>query len=165
MSSQIHTRCPNCGNTLPKLLDYSGSPFRICPFCSQEFFDQAIHEPAFYDPPKPTWNWLHFLGPGLIIMYVLWIIVSIYLIHLNGSRAVWLLVFPYPILVGAIPAFFIFRKEHKQYKAAKAKYNSSVTRLQDKDYVIRLLDHGYRIPKTFLSAHYPELVNYTPPSH
>lgn len=154
--------CPRCGFEFQNILDYSGTPIRTCPACRLEYFDKDVREPAFYDPTKfhpdyvstfliPLWPF----GIGAIIL----IIVAIYIGHIG---AILLPVFP-----AACYLYLVYTKlkhARKAFVEQQQAYSASCTRLQDQSYILRLLDYGYHIPKHYLHAHCPDLVDYNPQS-
>ena len=164
----VHTRkcCPHCGKlyetytTYSKnFADHSGSPFRDCRSCGNQFFDKDFREPGFYEhPQRATW-WQALLAPlypfGVAGIFI--IIIALGMGRPYGMFASIIPFAPYAYLV-----YTILRKNEDIYAQEVWEYKESQKRLANRDYILRLLDNRYPVPSSYLRSHHPDLVNYKP---
>lgn len=141
-------QCPHCkeGYHTPKQminLDYPwlGKPFVVCKKCGKEFLNENIAEPALKYDHVPTVNPLeHFIGNRLALL-----IVGIGCLVANpGDTAwfglVWLALYAASVVLG-------FTKTGQMNAILAKKYEDSVERLKNPDYVARLKKAGYHKTK------------------
>jgi hypothetical protein len=153
--------CPHCGELYRRYTNHdpvkTGCPIVTCKHCWGEFIDKDIKEEAFYAPPKN----LNFFRILLAPLYPFGIVGISLLIIGIANRITW------ATIVSIIPlALYLYlivimsKKRDELDQDALDDYNRSKKRLEDKDYVISLLELGYRVPKSFLKNKYPDLLNY-----
>ena len=162
----IHTRkyCPHCRHVYQSyssgskhLVVGQGCPIITCPRCGKVFFDKGIKEPAFYKKKEKISVFDMIMTP-MFPFGASGIFFSILALAYQSFK---------PMFV-AIPAFafyayilFICIKNRKEMEVELSKkYEDSVARLSNKEYVIALINHGYRVPKSFLRENHPDLLNY-----
>lgn len=154
--------CPYCNKTIISKIgsieSYAGSPFQRCPNCGKEYVNNHRYEPALspFEKHIPTKSDLFFdkagsvlIGSGLIVFIAL-------LGALFGAES-WDL--PGIFLIGALVVsspFIILglndmRKgvTSEMYQKIVDNYLSSLTRLLNKDYALKLKAHGFDVPDRY----------------
>ena len=166
----IHTRkyCPHCGHMYQnyssgtKHLEVGrGCPIINCPVCRKPFLDKDIKEPAFYEPPKKINLIQSLIGPlfPFGIGGILFLLGS-FLIKDEFAALVSLIFSLFALALYAYLVYISIKKRDEIADEALNEYKESQDRLSDKDYVILLINLGYRVPRSFLKNNYPELLDY-----
>lgn len=156
--------CPHCGhqyenyNTMTKSYTVSdGCPIITCKYCNRKFVDKDIKEPAFFSKPSKTNTFeliiapLYFLGIPLFLSYG---------IAIKNSNIFSLVV---AIVLSIIYIWFVCRsiKVKKDINTDFIKeYEESRIRCSNREYIVFLIDSGYKVPEYFLEVNYPDLLNY-----
>lgn len=162
----IHTRkyCPHCGHLYQRyssgtkhMTVAQGCPIVACPRCGESFLDKDIKEPAFYEKNKRV-NVLDVIMTPMFPFGVGGIFFSILAIAYKRFEFMY---FAIPCFAFYAFIIFIVIKNKNDIKEEIArKYEESKKRLSDKDYVVLLINLGYRVPKSFLRENHPDLLNY-----
>lgn len=167
MATYTSKSCPHCGALYETYSSYtkqfeshSGSPFRTCSACGRGFVDKDFQEPAFYWPPEPAKPWQALLAP-LFPFGIGGIFVIIICIGLGSFYGMIVSLFPFSFYFYLV--YKILKNKRKIYQQSLAEYRASEERVSNRDYILRLLACGYRVPRSFLSRQYPDLVNFKPP--
>ena len=156
MSQQSRKQCPRCRKHLVVPFAHTGSPICVCSTCGKEYYDKDIREAAFYDAPKWETNGRQLLFSFLLfgLPTVFFLVVAINLGHIGAF------VMPFvPFCFYVWLLWVDFRKMHRSYQKKKRLYEASLQRLQDPGYVARLIRYGYCVPRHYLAAHYPQLLD------
>lgn len=153
--------CPHC-TKLVATNDtfYEGSPVRTCIYCNGIYIDTDYKETAMQDKPPslPVWKipFYVFYPWGLLTAIFLFFV----LVYYDSVESLILPGISFVLYIFRIVRILLNRK--KIVSKMTQLYNASVLRMINPDYVMLLLDNGYKIPKKYLSKHHPALLSYTP---
>ncbi len=165
MATYTKKFCPHCRHMYQSystgtknMVVANGCPIITCPRCGKQFLDKDIKEPAFYDSPKEV------TIPKMIISL---------LFTPFGLAGMFLLIMsivyksPVEALISLLPfsgygylLYVSIKNKKKINEDTIREYEESKDRLSDKEYVVLLLDLGYRVPRSFLRKNYPDLLKY-----
>ncbi|MCM1157055.1 MAG: hypothetical protein NC300_00570 [Bacteroidales bacterium] len=151
----VEGKCPGCGGTVRERCNawVYGSPIRTCPHCQKEFLDNRWREVAidgFVPGSKNArfylWGMIGFLAATVVCILWLWRMVSTqghYPIKLVGCIVVG--------IAGTIGCAVVFLRIVTGYEDKQnARYmDESRKRLQDTDYVDKLISFGYTVPDEY----------------
>lgn len=151
----VEGNCPKCGKKIRESCNawVYGSPIRICPNCKSEFLDKRWREVAIdgFDPRanNPRFYIFGFFGfLAFTIVCVVWLMAMI-----NAQRS-------YPIrllgcivlgIIGTIGCAVVLLRQITGYEEKNnARFmEESQKRMQDKDYVEKLVAYGYSVPDVY----------------
>ena len=165
MATYTHKYCHNChklyhsySNLTKSQEQLTGSPILTCKYCGTMFIDRDVKEPALYK--KSTT--LNIFG---ILLAPIWPFGATALLFLfcsiktDGSISTAAAVFGVLSLIFYLYLIYVgIKNKDSINQEIKQEYNESIKRLKNKDYVIFLLNNGYKIPKRFLAANFPDLI-------
>lgn len=151
----VEGNCPKCGAKVRERCNawVYGSPIRTCPNCKKEFLDKRWREVAIDGFATGSKNAKLYLGATIAFLFftivcVLWLTNMIntqghYPIKLVGCIALG--------IVGTIGCAIVFLRIVTGYEDKQnAKYmDESKRRLQDENYVDKLISFGYAVPDEF----------------
>jgi hypothetical protein len=166
MSTQTFKKCPHCETVYESYTTYTkqyqnhtGSPFRRCSSCGCEFVDKDYKEPAFDDEPKKI-NLFQILLAPMFPFGLAGFGFAILSVCISEPGMLWIAALP---LLGYFYLVYTGVTKRNAIDASdRAAYNQSLKRVSDRNYIIRLLDCGYKVPSWFLSKKFPDLVGYSP---
>lgn len=152
--------CPNCGKNL-KLSDddfFYGSPIRQCPHCKQSYADYCYHEIALEGVRErdvrlqTTEEYKKSIKRGFI-----WLGVGLAAIALYAVTGLEIGFFLLIGLCCIIVFFASFKKDSEKklsvrVKAIEEEKQRSLRRMEDPDYVDKLIKAGFTIPEDFNAA-------------
>lgn len=151
----IEGNCPNCGAKTGENCNawVYGSPIRTCPKCKSEYLDNRWREVAIdgFDPRSnsPSFYIKGFFG--FLIFTIACIAVLIWMIRTQGHYPVKLLGCALLGIVGTLGCGVVFLRIKLGYEEKKNAVflEESKRRLQDKEYVEKLVSYGYNIPAEY----------------
>ena len=151
----VQGTCPKCGAQVREKCNawVYGSPIRTCPKCKNEFLDKRWREVAidgFATGPKSA---KLYLGAtiGFLVFTIICILWLRNLISTQGHYPTKLAGCIVVGIVGTIGCFIVFLRIITGYEDKQnAKYMAeSKRRLQDKEYIDKLISFGYTVPDEF----------------
>ena len=151
----VEGNCPKCGKKIREKCNawVYGSPIRTCPKCKSEFLDKRWREVAIdgFDPRTNNPKLYLFGFLGFLIFTILCIACRILMINIWGSYPTKLLGCIIIGIIGTIGCVLILLI---QITGIEDKNNAkfmeeSKKRLQDKNYVEKLISYGYDIPDIY----------------
>lgn len=165
MATYARKYCPHCGKQYQNYSTYTkdmtvkeGCPIITCPYCGHPFLDKDIKEPAFYQhQPKKTQPWQILIAPLFPFGFsciLLWILAIAY----ANSTCIYISLIPF-----AFYAYLVYiglKKRDEIDTDIIKEYKESQERVSDREYIIQLIELGYKIPTSFLEEKYPDLVYY-----
>lgn len=130
-----------------------GSPIRYCKACNAEFFDNRWRELAINGVEPASKNPKFYLGATIVsILFTcvcaLWLISDI---KIRGSYPIRLLGCVILGIISSIACLLVFLRIVTGYedKQNVKYYNESVQRLQNKEYVDKLISYGCNVPDIY----------------
>lgn len=152
----VQGNCPECGARVHEKCNawVYGSPIRTCPKCKKEFLDKRWREVAIDGFTPGSKNAKFYLG-GTVSFLLFTIACILWLRSMISTRG------HYPVkligcivvgIIGTIGCFVVFLRIVTGYEDKKnARYlDESKRRLQDKNYVDKLISFGYTVPDEFM---------------
>lgn len=159
-----HTRkyCPHCGHLYQTyssgtkhMTVKQGCPIVTCSRCGEKFLDKDIKEPAF-DKKTEKITVFNLIMTPMFPFGVGGIFCSILALAYQSFKP---MLFAIPFFAFYAFILYIAIKKRKEIESDLSKdYQESQKRLSNKDYVVLLINLGYRVPKSFLKENYPDLV-------
>lgn len=158
-------RCPHCGHGLAYGDDAKprwiyGSPIRWCPFCHNEYLDKNYHEIAIDGVPNNATKRITFFDTirfilGLCVLGILCYFVFNLLVNLKTVKFSFLLFMVfiglggwcYQLLESPLYRFF---KYQEMIDSIEKEKQASEKRMQDPEYVQKLIANKYRVPEKYL---------------
>lgn len=151
----VEGNCPKCGAKVRERCNawVYGSPIKTCPSCKSEFLDKRFREVAIdgFDPRanNPRLYLLGFFG-----FLVFTIVCAAWLIAMINARQSYPVKLVGCILVGIVGtvgcAVVLLRQMTGYEEKQNARFmEESQKRMQDKDYVEKLVAYGYSVPDTY----------------
>lgn len=147
--------CPKCGAKVKEKCNawVYGSPIRTCPKCNMEYLDTRWREVAVDGFAKGSKNAkLYFIATlGFLLFSVLCILRLIYVQKTDSYYSSELIGCIIVGFVGVLGCGLIFLRIVTGYEDKKNAIfmEESKKRLQDKNYVEKLVIYGYKIPDEF----------------
>ncbi len=130
-----------------------GSPIRNCKFCHAEYLDRRWREVAIdgYDPR--SMNSALYLK-GMIGFAVFALVAALFTVYSIQTRGSYNMRGAACILLGAFGSvmcliLFLRIKLGFEEKSQEKYRNESITRLQNPDYVQKLMHYGYHVPEEY----------------
>lgn len=157
--------CPHCGHfyqsysTATKNMTVKqGCPIVCCTKCGESFLDKDIKEPAFLPPEEGELNIFQMIVGLLFPFGVAGIFFLILGIVYKSMPAALISLIPFAFYAYLL---YVGIKNKKEINDdIKIAYKKSKDRLSNKDYVVELIELGYKVPLSFLENNYPELIGY-----
>lgn len=160
-----YKKCPPCGktyenyNNATKSMTVSdGCPIVTCKFCHKEFIDNDIKEPVFVgDEPSRASIFGIIISPLYLIGLPLFLSYGIAIKYKSFFATIIAIVFSIAYL------WFVYKgiKVKKEINEDFIKeYEESKKRCSNREYIVFLINSGYKIPEHFLEANYPDLIDY-----
>lgn len=152
----IEGNCPGCGKKLRERCNawVYGSPIRTCPNCQKEFLDKRWREVAIDGFVPGSKNAKFYLGAavGFLLFTIACILYLMSMIKMQGHYPNKLVGCIVVGMIGTIGCAIVFLRIVTGYEDKQnAKYmDESKRRLQDKNYVDKLISYGYMIPDEFM---------------
>lgn len=164
MTTHTYKSCPHCKRIYQSYTPYNkhfvvgeGSPLIKCPLCQRLIFDKDIKEPGFRKKPAFITP-LNIACTGLVPWGILGAIIMMFDIISPTIFYTVASIVLLAIYVGSMILCIVFRKSID--KDTLTAYEESRKRLMNKEYVITLINCGYRVPERFLTEFYPDLVEF-----
>lgn len=151
----IKGNCPKCGANVTEKCNawVYGSPIRICPHCNQEYFDSRWREVAI-DGIEPRSNNAPFYFKGMIAFLLFTVICLLSLLWLITTQKYYPTKAVGCVIVGIIGTLLCTFMWLRIKLGFEEKYNmkyleESRNRLQDPNYIQKLMDYGYHVPDEY----------------
>lgn len=147
--------CPKCGARIGERCNAwgYGSPIRTCPKCKKEFLDKRWREVAIDGFAPGSKNAKLYLGAtiGFLLFTIVCVLCLITMINTQGHYPIKLVGCIVLGIVGTIGCAIVFLRIVTGYEDKQnARYmEESKKRLQDKNYVDKLISFGYAVPDEF----------------
>ncbi len=153
MASYDIKRCPSCnqpyeknfysGKPKPEEKIRYGSPIKVCSFCKKEFIDEDYKEIAIEGIPNEN-DYKRFQS-GTILYTISSFAMAFFSFIFDFQLLPILFVILGIIIIGSDIISYNKRLNHLEKEKA-----ASRERLNNPNYALRLLQHGYRVPQEFL---------------
>ncbi|MCM1180435.1 MAG: hypothetical protein NC347_09280 [Clostridium sp.] len=152
----VEGNCPKCGKKVREKCNawVYGSPIRTCPHCKREFLDTRWREvaidglvPGSKNAKFYLWGMIGFLAATVACSLWLWQMISTqghYPIKLVGCIVIG--------IIGTVGCAVVFLRIVTGYEDKQnARYmDESRRRLEDRDYIEKLISFGYTVPDRFM---------------
>ncbi|MCM1106033.1 MAG: hypothetical protein NC355_03725 [Blautia sp.] len=151
----VESNCPKCGKKIRENCNawVYGSPIRNCPGCKCEFLDKRWREVAIdgFDPRANNKKLYIFGFFGFLLFSIVCAGILYYMSSLYGHYPTRLLGCVIVGAVGTIGCAVVLLRQLTGYEdRINQKYmEESQKRLQNKDYVERLVSYGYSVPDAY----------------
>lgn len=151
----VENNCPNCGKKVRESCNawVYGSPIRTCPNCNVEFLDRRWREVAIegFEPRANNKKFYIFAFFGFLLFTIACIGILYGMSSLQGHYPSKLLGCIILGVVGTIGCGILLLRQITGYEDRKnEKYmEESQKRMQNKDYVEKLIAYGYSVPNIY----------------
>ena len=153
MASYDIKRCPACnqpyeknfysGKPKPEEKIRYGSPIKVCKYCKKEFIDSDYKEIALEGVPNQT-DYKRFTK-GTIPYTIASFVMAFFAWLFDFSVLPLVFVVLGLIIIGSDIVSFQKRQNHLEKEILESK-----KRMEDPQYALRLLQHGYKVPVEYL---------------
>lgn len=153
MASYDIKRCPACnqpyeknfysGKPKPEEKIRYGSPIKVCKFCGKEFIDSDYKEIALDGIPNKDDYKRFTKGTILYTLLAFAMAYFAWLFDFSILPAVFILLGV--IIIGSDLLTYVKRQKHLENEILESK-----KRMEDPDYALRLMKHGYKVPSEYL---------------
>lgn len=151
----VEGNCPKCGRKIRESCNawVYGTPIRTCPSCKSEFLDRRFREVAIdgFDPRANNTRLYLFGFLGFLLFTIVcagWLIA---MINAQKSYPVKLLGCVIVGIIGTVGCAVVLLRQITGYEdKCNARFmEESQKRMQDRDYVEKLVAYGYSVPDTY----------------
>lgn len=152
----VEGKCPKCGSMVREKCNawVYGSPIRVCPNCKNEFLDKRWREVAIdgFETTAKNAKLYMWATIGFLLFTIACVLWLVSMVKTKGSYPNKLLGCIGVGIIGTIGCFVVFLRIVTGYEDKQnAKYmDESIRRLQDRNYVEKLVSYGYIVPDEFV---------------
>lgn len=151
----VEWNCPKCGKNNSESCNayVYGSPIRYCKSCNQEYFDNRWREIALEGTDPKSKNLKFYLLGGLFFLVVsvvcgLLSYNSITSFGTYNRRIIGIAFISFIMFILFCVGFIRIITGYEE-KQNKIYYDESLKRIQNKDYIEKLIFYGYNVPEQY----------------